>query len=116
MMYSTKHRIILGCLVVLLFGLGLVVSQWDYLSSTERMENEINIFSQPKEFFLIDINTASLDELSLVPEISKKIAGKIITYREKRGKIEDIQELLVIKGIGEVKLKKIQKYLKPLTH
>ena len=59
----------------------------------------------------IDINTAGMNELVRLPGIGEKTAEKIIELRIKRGKFKRIEELMDVKGIGEVKFNKIKKFL-----
>lgn len=57
----------------------------------------------------IDINKALENEF-YSRKISKKITSNIIKYREKIGHIENINDLKLIKGIGDVTLNKINSY------
>lgn len=59
----------------------------------------------------IDINTADLKELILLPGVGKKTAQKIIDYRIEHGKFKEKNELLNISGIGEKKFQKIKEFL-----
>ena len=59
----------------------------------------------------IDINTAGIDELVRLPGIGEKTAEKIIELRKERGIFKRLQELMDVKGIGEVKFNKIKKFL-----
>jgi len=59
----------------------------------------------------IDINTAGINELVRLPGIGDKTAEKIIELRNERGKFRRIEELMDVKGIGEVKFNKIKKFL-----
>lgn len=59
----------------------------------------------------IDINTAEIKELILLPGIGEKTAEKILSFRKSRGRFNSINELLEIKGIGSKKLNKIKKYI-----
>lgn len=59
----------------------------------------------------ININTASKEELTLLPGVGESTAEKIIAYRsEHKGfkKIEDIQK---IKGIGKKKFEKLKPFI-----
>lgn len=60
---------------------------------------------------LIDLNTATEEELKKVPGIGNKIAKRIIEYRQKYGKFNSIYELIYIPGITEEKLREIEKFL-----
>jgi len=57
---------------------------------------------------IININTATISELSSLPGIGEKTAKGIIEFREKHGRIKNIDELLKAKGIGKTKLSKIK--------
>jgi len=59
----------------------------------------------------ININTAELSELVKLPGIGEKTAEKIIQLRNERGKFKRLEELMDVKGIGEVKFNKIKKFL-----
>lgn len=50
----------------------------------------------------IDINTASLDELQQLKGIGPVIAQEILNYRTENGGFNNIDELLLVSGIGEV--------------
>lgn len=55
---------------------------------------------------LVDINTASVEELKDVKGITGKKAKKIVEYREANGCFKSVDELVEVKGIGEKFLKK----------
>ena len=59
----------------------------------------------------ININSAKLEELIMLPGIGEKTAEKIIELRKERGKFNTLEELMNVKGIGEVKFNKIKKFL-----
>jgi len=59
----------------------------------------------------IDINSAGINRLTLLPGIGEKTAEKIIELRTERGKFKKLDELMDVKGIGEVKFNKIKKFL-----
>ena len=49
----------------------------------------------------ININTASREDLMLLPGIGPTYADRIIEYRNKKHTFRDITEIMKIKGIGE---------------
>ncbi len=53
---------------------------------------------------LVNVNTASVAELCLLPGIGPKLAARIVTYREKHGRFERMEDLVRVSGIGEKKL------------
>jgi len=60
----------------------------------------------------IDINTATREELLMVPGIGEKTAGQIMALRASaKGGIRSLDELMKIKGIKEKRLEKMRGYL-----
>lgn len=59
---------------------------------------------------LININTASKEELMSIKGIGEVTANKILLFLSNNGKIDTLDELLEVDGIGEAKLKIIKKY------
>ena len=59
----------------------------------------------------INLNTASLDELTQLPGVGKSVAQRIIDYRNENKKIKNIDELLEIKGIGQKKFDKLKPFV-----
>ncbi len=57
----------------------------------------------------VDLNSASLEELSAVPGVGEKTAQKILRFREKQGRISNLDEIEDV--VGKKKFKKIRRYL-----
>ncbi len=58
----------------------------------------------------INLNTAGVEELTLVPGIGKVTAGNIIKVRNQKGKFRRLEELLEVKRIGQKTFNKISRY------
>ena len=60
---------------------------------------------------VINLNTATLDQLETLPGIGRKTAERILEYRTKSGGFKRVEDLMNVKGIGEKSFLK----LKPLV-
>ena len=59
----------------------------------------------------IDINSATIDELTKIPGIGKSTAQKIIDYRETNGGFITKSEIMNVSGIGQKKYDSIKDYI-----
>lgn len=57
---------------------------------------------------VINLNTATIDQLMTLPGIGQKTAERILEYRTKSGGFKKIEELMNVKGIGEKSFLKIK--------
>jgi len=55
----------------------------------------------------IDLNVATVKELSALPGVGKKRAEAIVAYRAENGKFESVDEIKKIDGIGKKTFSKI---------
>ena len=61
---------------------------------------------------LININSATVEELAKVPGLNQELAEKIIEVREENGEFVDMDELLDIEGIDMKLLRQLKKHIK----
>ncbi|MCX2679707.1 helix-hairpin-helix domain-containing protein [Galbibacter sp. EGI 63066] len=66
---------------------------------------------EPPKIEKLNVNKASLKQLSRLPYIDYAIAEKIVSYRTDRLKIDSIEQLAKIQGFPDEKLNRIQLYL-----
>ena len=60
---------------------------------------------------VININTATQEELDTLPGIGPATAAKIIAYRKEKGKFNNKEEIKEVSGIGEAKYEKMKEYI-----
>ena len=50
---------------------------------------------------VVNINTAGVEELSLLPRVGGVVAQRIVDFREQNGRFKALEDLMLVKGIGE---------------
>ena len=59
----------------------------------------------------VNLNTASVEQLTTLPGVGPKLAARIVEYRQKSGTFRSTQELMNVQGIGEKNFAKIEAWL-----
>ena len=65
----------------------------------------------PNKPELLNINTASAEELETLPNIGEATAQRIIDYRTQHGNFSSIDDLQNVRGIGEKTLEKLKPFI-----
>ncbi len=60
---------------------------------------------------LVDLNTATPDELDTLPEVGPVTAAAIIAWRDEHGGFSAVEELIEVDGIGDATLARIAPYV-----
>ncbi len=50
---------------------------------------------------VVNINDADLEQLALLPRVGETVGQRIVDYREENGGFKDVEELLLVQGIGD---------------
>ena len=72
---------------------------------------EVIVIPKKKKKPLISINSAEIEELVLLPGIGEKTAEKIIEYRIQYGSFLKLEDIMNVNGIGKAKYEKIKEYI-----
>ncbi len=59
----------------------------------------------------LNVNTATSEQLTMLPGIGKATAKNIMDYRTQNGNFKAVDDLLKVKGIGDKTLGKIKSYV-----
>lgn len=57
---------------------------------------------------VVDLNTATADDLDTLPGIGPATASAILAYRDEHGRFSTVDELLEVRGIGDAKLEQLR--------
>ncbi|HEX8618148.1 MAG TPA: helix-hairpin-helix domain-containing protein [Thermoanaerobaculia bacterium] len=60
---------------------------------------------------VVNINTASVAQLSLLPRIGEKAAQRIVDYRTEHGPFKEPSQLVEVKGVGEKTFALLSQYV-----
>ena len=67
--------------------------------------------SKPEPTTRVNVNTASVEQLTALPGVGPKLAARIVEHRQKSGAFRSTQELMNVKGIGEKNFAKLEAWL-----
>lgn len=59
----------------------------------------------------LNLNTATVDQLQLLPGVGAEKAERVVTWRTKNGGFKRVADLRKVKGFGYKTIKKLEKYL-----
>jgi competence protein ComEA len=60
---------------------------------------------------VVNLNSASAVELARLPGIGATVAQRIVEHREKNGSFRAVEDLMLVRGIGEKSLERLRPYL-----
>lgn len=101
-----EKNVILTVLLAAFVGIGV-----SYLFKVMPKAGEIYATPFLNKPLKVNINTANMEELILLPQIGPKTAERIISFRAKNGKFSDINKLKQVQGITDKKLNYIKEFI-----
>jgi len=120
--YATYVGIIL--VQVVLIGAGLVLLGFNnkkgavttYTAPTNEIQQAPSAKSQvtgtsTERPLAVSLNSATQEELELLPGIGEVTALKIIDYRQTKGPFKKIEDIMDVSGIGEKKFEQIKPFV-----
>lgn len=60
---------------------------------------------------VVNLNQASAEQLALLPRVGPSIAQRIVEYREANGAFESVEDLLLVRGVGEATFELIRPHV-----
>ena len=66
------------------------------------------VFAADAPSGVVNVNTATAEQLALLPGVGPAVAGRIIEHRQKNGDFKKAEDLLLVKGIGEKSFEKMK--------
>lgn len=60
---------------------------------------------------VVNVNTAEIEELSLLPRVGPVVAQRIVDFREENGEFQSSEDLLLVRGIGEKTFERMEPHV-----
>ncbi len=94
------------------FNPSLFLGKPDFIAVPHDEQSEQKKELSPEEKpELLNINTATAEELQTLPGIGPSMSQRIIQHRKEHGSFTSVDELTEVKGIGEKTLDKLKPYV-----
>ena len=59
----------------------------------------------------VNINQAGVEQLALLPRVGPAVAQRIIDFREENGDFKSVEDLMMVRGIGEKTFERLAPYV-----
>jgi competence protein ComEA len=69
------------------------------------------VFAADAPTGVVNVNTATAEQLAMLPGVGPAVAGRIVEHRQKNGEFKRAEDLLLVKGIGEKSFEKMKSYV-----
>jgi competence protein ComEA len=105
-----------GAVLLVTLAIGLIIDVFDRSpvgdsTSQQVPESPAASLAKPGDGFCkIEINTATVAQLEILPGIGPKKAEAIVRFRERKGCFLSLSQITEVRGIGEKTLQRIAPY------
>ena len=85
-----------------------------YFFGRSNVTGQVQVLTEyrPSSIGTIELNSATIDELMLIPGIDEVMAQRIVDYRSRKGYFKSVEDLCNISGISAKKLDEIRNLLR----
>ena len=59
----------------------------------------------------VNINSAGIEELRLLPRVGPSIAKRIVEFRDQHGTFQNVEDLMLVRGIGQKTFELLKPYV-----
>ncbi len=97
---------VLFCVIVC--SLVVLLSSCVQQSRKSVQKNQTQETSQPQNSARININIATKEELAKLPAIGEEMAERIIEHRNRYGRFQRVEHILLVRGMSDKKFRSIE--------
>ena len=97
-------RVLLACASIL--GMSLAMAM-----ATAQAQAAKPAAATPSISGVVNVNTATPEELELLPGVGAARATAIVAFRKEQGGFKQVEDLLAVKGIGESMLERMRPFV-----
>jgi competence protein ComEA len=99
---------------LLVLGLGVIGANYAWRGGLRGELIEIETAAPRPAQYWVDLNSAKVPDLLLLPDVGESLARRIVEHRDANGPFRDHNDLLRVRGIGPKTLERISPYLRPM--
>ncbi|MCX7732278.1 MAG: helix-hairpin-helix domain-containing protein [candidate division WOR-3 bacterium] len=111
-MNEREKTVLIFLSAVLLIGAVInVFKSWQLRHRLASLPLELKRATSVPADTVIDINSATAEQLEALPGIGPVLAQRIVSYREKHGAFKDIAEICNVSGIGPKKFAALKEFI-----
>ncbi|OFX19658.1 MAG: hypothetical protein A2V77_07335 [Anaeromyxobacter sp. RBG_16_69_14] len=92
-------------------GRGIAPRHWIGCAADEGPRRDLTGGERLLAGVLIDVNTATPEDLAAVPGLSARLAVSVVAERIRKGPFKSLDDLIRVRGIGPTRLARARQYL-----